>query len=68
MHVEEKWRLTEQEKIFAFIEKNTFATLVSPSLQSSHLPLILDRANRCLIGHFARSNPHWQEFSRDALQ
>lgn len=68
MHVEEKWRLTEQEQIFSFIEKNAFATLVSPSLLSSHLPLVLDRSNRCLIGHFARSNPHWKEFQRDASQ
>tara|TARA_R110000744_G_scaffold309479_1_gene417361 strand:+ start:81 stop:707 length:627 start_codon:yes stop_codon:yes gene_type:complete len=68
MHVEEKWRLTEQAQIFAFIEKNAFATLVSPSLQSSHLPLILDPSKRFLIGHFARSNPHWQELQRDGLQ
>ncbi|TWX69254.1 FMN-binding negative transcriptional regulator [Colwellia sp. C1TZA3] len=68
MHVPEKWRLVEQSDIFAFIEKHSFATIVSPSLQSSHLPLMLDASNRCLIGHFARNNPHWREFQHDALQ
>ncbi|MFT5813560.1 MAG: transcriptional regulator [Psychroserpens sp.] len=68
MHVEEKWRLTEQEQIFSFIEKYSFATLVSPSLQSSHLPLMLDRSNNCLIGHFARNNPHWRELAEDIVK
>lgn len=68
MHVEEKWRLTEQEQIFAFIEKYSFATLVSPSLQASHLPLMLDRRNHCLIGHFARNNPHWHELAQDTVK
>jgi len=68
MHVEEKWRLTEQKQVFSFIEKYSFATLVSPSLQSSHLPLILDRSNNFLIGHFARNNPHWRELADDVLK
>ena len=68
MHIEEKWRLTEQEQIFSFIEKYSFATLVSPSLQSSHLPLMLDRSNNCLIGHFARNNPHWRELAEDVVK
>lgn len=68
MHVAGKWRLTAEEDIFSFIEKHSFATLVSPSLQSSHLPLILDRSKRCLIGHFARNNPHWREFQADSAQ
>jgi len=68
MHVPEKSRLVEQSDIFTFIEKHSFATLVSPSLHSSHLPLMLDRSNACLIGHFARNNPHWREFQRQSLQ
>ena len=65
MHVPEKWRLDKQSDIYAFIEKYSFATLVSPSLQSSHLPLMLDSDKQYLIGHFARSNPHWREFVED---
>lgn len=68
MHVPEKWRLDKQSDIFAFIEKYSFATLVSPSLQSSHLPLMLDSDKQYLIGHFARSNPHWRELVEDTTQ
>lgn len=68
MHIPEKWRLDKQSDIFAFIENYSFATLVSPSLQSSHLPLMLDRDKQCLIGHFARSNPHWREFIEDTTK
>ena len=68
MHIPEKWRLDKQSDIFAFIENYSFATLVSPSLQSSHLPLMLDRDKQCLIGHFARSNPHWLEFIKDTTK
>ena len=68
MYVPEKWRLAKQSDIFAFIEKYSFATLVSPSLQSSHLPLMLDSDKQCLIGHFARSNPHWRELNEDTTK
>jgi len=63
MHVPEKWRLSEEEQVFDFIAQHSFAILVSPSLQASHLPLILDRSNCCLIGHFARNNPHWRDIA-----
>jgi transcriptional regulator len=68
MHVPEKWRLNDETDVFDFIDNYAFATLVSPSLQSSHLPLMLDRVNRCLIGHFARNNPHWRELAENTTQ
>jgi len=63
MHVPEKWRITDLNQVYQVIEQHGFATLVSASLQASRLPLILDRDNHRLLGHFARSNPHWQEVS-----
>jgi transcriptional regulator len=45
----------------AFIDRFGFATLVTgdgADIQVSHLPLLLDRARGCLIGHMARPNPH----------
>lgn len=65
MHTPEKWRLNNPSDVFALIEKYSFATLVSPSLQSSHLPLMLSSDKQYLIGHFARSNPHWRELVED---
>jgi transcriptional regulator len=61
MHVPDKWRITDNDVIYDLVEQNAFATLVSPSLQASRLPLLLDREKRLLIGHFSRSNPHWKE-------
>ncbi len=63
MYVPDKWKITEKKDIYAFIEQHAFATLLSPSLQASHVPLILDRENNQLLGHVAKSNPHWCELS-----
>lgn len=63
MHVPEKWRIEDQEQIYSFMESYGFATLISPSLQASHLPIMLDRENQRLFGHFARSNPHWRDIA-----
>ncbi len=56
----------DEDQIFSCIERNSFATLVSNGVGSpvvSHLPLLLDRENRRLIGHMARANGHWEEAS-----
>ncbi|GHG03673.1 FMN-binding negative transcriptional regulator [Thalassotalea marina] len=60
MHVPDKWQFPSNEEVTAFIHKFSFATLVSPSLDSSRLPLVYDESTSQLIGHFARSNPHWK--------
>ncbi len=61
MYVPEKWQLTDKAQIDRFLQENGFATLVSPSLSSSRLPLYFDQMHNKLIGHFARTNKHWQE-------
>lgn len=40
------------------IGQNPFATLISPDLTISHLPLYF--LENKLIGHMARANSHWQ--------
>lgn len=45
-----------------FIDAYPFATLVTAAngdIHVSHLPLLLDESGAALIGHVARSNPHW---------
>lgn len=56
MHVPEKWKITELNHIYELIQLYNFATLVSPDLDASHLPLLLDVENQCLYGHMSRSN------------
>ncbi|HUG20880.1 MAG TPA: FMN-binding negative transcriptional regulator [Planctomycetaceae bacterium] len=49
--------------LHSFIAHHSFATLISQSADGpgvSHLPLLLDCARNCLLGHVARANPHWQ--------
>lgn len=56
-----------------FIESHSFATMISQHAGepfASHVPLLLDRAagpNGRLIGHFARSNPHWQSIAEQTV-
>jgi transcriptional regulator len=57
---------TDLEKLHAFIDEHSFATLISQAdgePVATHLPLLLDRGRNSpgsLIGHLARANPQWQ--------
>jgi transcriptional regulator len=65
MYVPRHFRVSDPEELQGFIEAHGFATLVSNSATgplATHLPLMLDRDagdHGTLIGHMARSNPHW---------
>ena len=61
MYIPEKWNFPSKQAIAEFLQENSFATLVSPSLESSRLPIFFDAKKKILLGHFARSNPHWKE-------
>ena len=68
MHVPPSFQVNEPEKLIAFLNKHSFATLVSSETgvpTASHLPL------RCscdqdgeivLVGHMARANSQWKQF------
>jgi transcriptional regulator len=60
--------------LFAFIEGNPLATVVTTSpvdgLIATHLPLLLDRsagAHGTLLGHLARANPHARVLGPDPV-
>ena len=66
---------SDEGRLFELIERNPFATLVSYGAAEphgaaepwvSHLPFLLDRPRRVLLGHMARANPHWKAFSSEA--
>jgi transcriptional regulator len=75
MYIPKAFEESDRAVLDAFIDNNSFATLVSAvegSLFATHLPLILDRAQALqgsLLGHVARANPHWRGFDgqREAL-
>ena len=61
MYVPDKWSIKDPKIQNQFIHQHSFASLISPSLQSSRLPLLLDEDKGLIYGHFSRANPHWKE-------
>jgi transcriptional regulator len=66
LYIPENFRLDDAARLYEFVERHGFATLVSSSasgLHVSHIPLLAERdgAGKVrLLGHVARANPHWQ--------
>ena len=56
----------EPDRLFEFIQRHAFATMVSSApdgMQVSHIPLLAERdgsGRLRLLGHVARANPHWR--------
>ena len=66
MHIPIAFHETRTEVLHAFIRKHGFATLISHGahgLNISHLPLLLNETGPKLLGHLARPNPHWHDFT-----
>jgi transcriptional regulator len=65
MYIPASFRVDDPEVLERFIEDYSFATLVSICGEipfATHLPLVLDRERRTLLGHVARANPHAKVF------
>jgi len=72
MYVPEHFEEKDREVLLSFVERYSFATLISTLASepfATHVPLLLDRATGAhgtLTGHVARANLHWRAF--DGLQ
>ena len=68
MYIPQAFRVTDRQILHEFIERHSFATLVSTvegKPFATHLPLLFDRtrsAHGALLGHVARANPQWHGF------
>jgi transcriptional regulator len=65
MYIPAAFAMNDVEKLTAFIESNSFATLVTfdgTAPFATPLPFLFDRERRVLRGHMARANPQWQHF------
>jgi len=64
MYLPASFRVTDLETLWAFMEAESFAALVTVRAGlpfASHVPILLDRhdgPHGALRGHFARANPH----------
>ena len=64
MYIPKHFQLKDEEKIYDFIEKYSFATLFSQhngEPYATHLPLTLNKGESALYGHFARPNEQWKD-------
>lgn len=64
MYIPKHFKIEDEEKIYEFIEKYSFATLYSTQKgepYATHLPLILKKDEKALYGHFARANGQWKD-------
>jgi transcriptional regulator len=65
MYVPESFKVTDQAKIEAFLERYDFATIVSSpdtGIIATHVPILVRRTPKglVLVGHVARANVHWE--------
>ena len=64
MYIPKQFNIEDESTIYDFIEKYSFATLVSQHNGepcATHLPLILNKSENALYGHFARPNEQWKD-------
>jgi len=64
MYIPKYFRINDKDIIYDFIERYSFATLFSQhngEPYATHLPLILNKDESVLYGHFARPNGQWKD-------
>ncbi|MBE7551144.1 MAG: FMN-binding negative transcriptional regulator [Anaerolineales bacterium] len=73
MYIPKAFAETNSEKLFAFIEANSFGILFSQHNGqpfATHLPFLVERSTESpgwLWGHLARANPHWHDLAGEVL-
>ncbi|MGM9928867.1 MAG: FMN-binding negative transcriptional regulator [Bacillus sp. (in: firmicutes)] len=64
MYIPKHFELKDQDMIYDFMERYSFATFISQhngESYATHLPLILNKDEGALYGHFARPNGQWKD-------
>lgn len=64
MYIPKQFKMDNDEVMYDFIEKNSFAILFSQhngEPYATHLPLLLNKEKGFLYGHFARPNEQWKD-------
>ncbi|MFJ5717892.1 FMN-binding negative transcriptional regulator [Neobacillus sp. NPDC093127] len=70
MYIPKYFKIDDEEIVYDFIEKYSFATLFSQhngEPYATHLPLIVDKGERALYGHFARPNEQWKDIENQQV-
>jgi transcriptional regulator len=70
MYIPKHFNIDEEEVIYDFIEKHGFATLFSQHQgepYATHLPLMFNKSENALYGHFARENGQWKDIEKQQV-
>jgi transcriptional regulator len=70
MYIPNHFKINDEKIIYNIMEENSFATLFSQHNGepfATHLPLILDKNERVLYGHFARANSQWKDIQNQQV-
>ncbi|AWC33243.1 FMN-binding negative transcriptional regulator [Bacillus cytotoxicus] len=70
MYIPKIFKMKELKVAYDVIHKNSFATLVSMHEDipfATHLPLLLNKENTYLYGHFALQNPQWKDIENKSV-
>ncbi|WP_209125638.1 FMN-binding negative transcriptional regulator [Alkalihalobacillus sp. BA299] len=70
MYIPSHFKITDEAMIYDIMKEHSFATLFSEHNGmpfATHLPLILNKENTYLYGHFARPNPHWKDIKKQTV-
>ncbi|GEN33583.1 FMN-binding negative transcriptional regulator [Aneurinibacillus danicus] len=70
MYIPEHFTMEDVTVAYYVIQENSFATLFSIHKGmpfATHLPLLLNKEQTYLYGHFARPNPQWQDIQNQTV-
>jgi transcriptional regulator len=70
MYIPNDFKVTDESVTYGIINEHSFATLFSQQNGrpvATHLPLLLNKENTYLYGHFARPNPQWKEIENQTV-
>ncbi|HZG72753.1 MAG TPA: FMN-binding negative transcriptional regulator [Chondromyces sp.] len=70
MYIPSHFKVTDETMIYDVIKEHSFATLFSQHKGmpfATHLPLILNKENTYLYGHFARPNPQRKDIENQTV-
>lgn len=70
MYIPTQFKITDEAMIYDIMKEHSFAILFSGHDGmpfATHLPLILNKENAYLYGHFARPNPQWIDIENQTV-
>ncbi len=68
MYIPKHFTIEDESATLGFVDKFNFGTLVTKAektLNANHIPFLVNKQNRQLLGHVAKPNPQWRELEKN---